>query len=251
MERLSHTRLVQEPPLMPSDTTTYNDRPLALEVQSINKVFQSGEDELKILDALDLEVRRGESVVIMGPSGSGKSTLLQILGTLDQPTEGKILLDGEDPSGLSDKALATFRNRKIGFVFQDHQLMPQCTAVENVLLPTLADKGHDRKAAVERARELLERVGLAERSDHRLARLSGGEKQRVAIARALIKRPAILLADEPTGSLDEKTGHRIADIFEKLLETEEIAVVIATHDEDFAKRFERLLRLHEGKLRQD
>lgn len=236
---------------MPSDTTTNNDRPLALEVQSINKVFQSGEDELKILDALDLEVRRGESVVIMGPSGSGKSTLLQILGTLDQPTEGKILLDGEDPSGLSDKALATFRNRKIGFVFQDHQLLPQCTAIENVLIPTLAEKTADRKAMADRAKKLLERVGLAERADHRPGRLSGGEKQRVAIARALIQEPAILLADEPTGSLDEKTGHRIADIFEKLLEDEEVALVIATHDQDFSRRFDRLLRLHEGKLQQD
>ncbi len=234
---------------MPSEKEG-NHAKLALDVRKVTKRFQSGEDVLVVLDALELQVPTGQSVAVMGPSGSGKSTLLQILGTLDKPTDGTILLDGEDPTKLDEKALANFRNRKIGFIFQDHQLLPQCTALENVLIPVLADNDGKRSEHLERARQLLDRVGLAERAEHRPSRLSGGEKQRVAIARALIRQPAIVLADEPTGSLDEKTGDKIAEIFHSLLESENIAMVIATHDPDFAKRFDRLLHLHQGKLQE-
>ncbi len=234
---------------MPSENKETNEK-LALDVREVTKRFQSGENELVVLDALDLQIPAGQSVAIMGPSGSGKSTLLQILGTLDKPTDGNILLDGEDPTQFDEKKLARFRNYKIGFIFQDHQLLPQCTALENVLIPVLADNDGKRSEHLDRARELLDKVGLAERAEHRPSRLSGGEKQRVAVARALIRRPTIVLADEPTGSLDEKTGDKIAEIFQSLLESENIALVIATHDPDFAKRFDRLLHLHQGKLQE-
>src|SRR3954447_16322057 len=174
---------------------------MSLHVEHLGKEYPTRSGALIVLRDINLDLQRGEALAVMGPSGSGKSTLLHILGTLDQPTRGTVRLVGKDPFSLAERDLADFRNRHIGFVFQDHYLLPQCSALENVLLPTLV--GHDDRDAVQaRARQLLDRVGLAQRLDHRPSELSGGERQRVAVARALIHRPVLLLADEPTGNLD-------------------------------------------------
>jgi lipoprotein-releasing system ATP-binding protein len=218
-----------------------------IEVEALRKEYPAPAGPSVILSGASLTVGRGESVAIMGPSGSGKSTLLHILGTLDRPTAGRVTLDGQDPFSLPEAALADFRNRTIGFVFQDHVLLPQCTALENVLIPTLAAPG-DRRAAAGRAGELLETVGLAERRDARPAELSGGERQRVAIARALINRPGILLCDEPTGNLDAATGERIGELFQAIRQAERVAMVVVTHNEAFARRFGRVLHLANGRL---
>ncbi|HET6879928.1 MAG TPA: ABC transporter ATP-binding protein, partial [Pirellulales bacterium] len=182
-----------------------------LAVRDITKEFPTRAEPLVVLRGCSFELARGENLAILGPSGSGKSTLLQIVGTLDAPTSGEVLLGGDDPFQLSEPRLAKFRNERIGFVFQDHHLLPQCSVLENVLLPTLAGGGATQEA-FERARMLLERVGLTARLDHRPAELSGGERQRVAIARALIRQPMLLLADEPTGNLDRSTANAIGDL---------------------------------------
>ena len=215
-----------------------------IEARGVEKWYPNGFHALR---GVDLSVSKGEVVVIMGPSGSGKSTLLHILGTLDRPTGGKILLAGRDPFTLTEKALADFRNREIGFVFQDHYLLPQCTALENVLVPSLVS-AKNRKQAAERARRLLERAGLAALTDSAPAMLSGGERQRVAIARALVNSPHILLCDEPTGALDQATGDAVADLLCEIKRAESVALVVVTHNESFARRFDHLLRLKEGNL---
>ena len=186
-------------------------------------------------------------MAILGPSGSGKSTLLHILGTLDRPTSGRVLLDGTDTARLTEPELADFRNRKIGFVFQDHHLLPQCSVLENVLLPAIAT-GTAGPEAIARARMLIDRVGLTARSDHRPAELSGGERQRTALARALVNRPGLLLADEPTGNLDRSTARVIADLLVELERGEETMLVVVTHSLELAARFGRRLQLDAGRL---
>jgi lipoprotein-releasing system ATP-binding protein len=218
-----------------------------LKAESIHKRFPSRAGELTVLRDVSLTLDAGESVVIVGPSGSGKSTLLNILGTLEPPTEGRVLLDGCDPFSLPPQELARFRNRSVGFVFQDHHLLPQCSVLENVLLPTLTQKRDEDAEA--RARDLLERVGLAQRLDHRPAELSGGEKQRVAIARALINRPQLVLADEPTGNLDRKTGERVAALLAELHRAEGRILLLVTHSEPLAERFARKYELVDGTLK--
>jgi lipoprotein-releasing system ATP-binding protein len=214
--------------------------------ESIRRHFPTRSGELVVLDDVSMTLNAGESVAIMGPSGSGKSTLLNILGTLDAPTAGRVSIEGVDPFTLSERELARFRNRRIGFIFQEHHLLAHCSALENVLLPTLAQRGGD--GDIERARRLLDRVGLSDRLDHRPAELSGGERQRVAIARALINRPALLLADEPTGNLDGKTADSVGNLLVDVHRDENAALVVVTHSERLARRFTARLTLLEGTL---
>jgi lipoprotein-releasing system ATP-binding protein len=216
-------------------------------VENLVKEFESRSGALRVLDGVNLRLERGQSVAVMGPSGSGKSTLLHILGTLDAPTSGRVDLAGANPFSLSRDEMARFRNLHVGFVFQDHQLLPQCSALENVLIPTLVGN-EDRAGSVQRARQLLERVGLSERMQYRPTELSGGEKQRVAIARALIRKPEILLCDEPTGNLDQASAESVGDCFAELQREEKVALVVVTHNPAFAKRFDRVLTLEKGKL---
>ena len=220
--------------------------PDMLKVESIHKRFPTRAGELAVLRGVSFELNAGESAVIVGPSGSGKSTLLNILGTLEPPSEGRTLLEGCDPFSLPPRELARFRNRRVGFIFQDHHLLPQCSVLENVLIPTLTE----RRAGdtVSRARGLLEQVGLAERLDHRPAELSGGEKQRVAIARALINRPKLVLVDEPTGNLDRKTAARVGDLLADLHRDQNLVLLIVTHSESLAERFARKYELADGLL---
>ena len=180
-------------------------------------------------------MKRGDAIAIMGPSGSGTSTLLYILGALETPTSGRVSVDGVDPNSLSEKAAAEFRNRRIGFVFQDHCLLPQCSVLENVLTPTLVSPAKD--GYEQKARSLLDAVGLGTRLDHRPAELSGGEKQRVAIARSLIQQPVLLLCDEPTGNLDHRSAQSVADLLLELQRQNETMVVVVTHSTDIAARF--------------
>ncbi|MCP4247922.1 MAG: ABC transporter ATP-binding protein [bacterium] len=217
-----------------------------LQADSIQKRFPTRNGELVILAGASLTLQPGESAAIMGPSGSGKSTLLNILGTLEPPSDGTYRLDGRDPFALSDKELARFRNGSIGFVFQEHHLLPQCTVLENILLPALADaKGPDR---LPRARDLLDRLGLADRSDHRPAELSGGERQRAAIARALINEPVALLADEPTGNLDRATADSVAQLLVRMQQEENVILVVVTHSDRLAGCADRRYELVEGRL---
>lgn len=188
-----------------------------------------------MLAGVSLNLSLGDAVAVMGPSGSGKSTLLHIIGALDTPTSGSVTLDGSDPFGLDDKALAAFRNQKIGFVFQDHCLLPQCSVLENVLTPTLV--AHSGKDSEERARALLDQVGLTDRLDHRPAELSGGEKQRVALARSLINEPMLLLCDEPTGNLDSKSAESVASLLLELHARQKTILVVVTHSAELAARF--------------
>ncbi|MFQ5490924.1 MAG: ABC transporter ATP-binding protein [Phycisphaerae bacterium] len=218
-----------------------------LQAQSIEKRYETQGGSLEVLRDASLSLEPGESAVIMGPSGSGKSTFLNIIGTLERPSGGKLTLDGTDPFALTEPELAGFRNRRVGFIFQDHHLLPQCTVLENVLLPTLAEKG--AVGDTERARKLLERVGLSDRLDHRPAELSGGERQRTAIARALINRPALVLADEPTGNLDRTTAQAVADLLAELPAEEQAVLLVVTHSEGLADRFQRRLDLLDGTLR--
>ena len=182
----------------------------------------------------------------MGPSGSGKSTLLYVLGALEPPTSGTVTLDGQDPFQLNARQLAAFRNKEIGFIFQDHCLLPQCSVIENVLTPTLVSENHDN--ADDRARQLIEQVGLRERIDHRPAELSGGEKQRVALARALIMKPQLVLCDEPTGNLDQKSADAIASLFLELHERQQTILIVVTHNPELAARFPRRLQLKDQRL---
>jgi lipoprotein-releasing system ATP-binding protein len=217
--------------------------------ENIEKSYATRGAPLAILRGVSLRVAPGEAVAIVGPSGSGKSTLLHILGTLDPPTAGTVRLDDEDPYALPERALARFRNRQIGFIFQDHHLLPQCTALENVLIPTLATGGRADGDVAARGRELLEQVGLAERAAHRPAELSGGERQRVALARALINHPRLVLADEPTGNLDRETAAHVGDLLATLPREHDVMLVVVTHDRQLATRFARRCVLDAGVLK--
>ena len=221
-----------------------------LDVAGLAKSYPTRSGELSVLRDVSLHLAHGEALAILGPSGSGKSTLLQIVGTLDRPTSGKVTLDGEDPFTLSDAALAHFRNRHVGFVFQDHHLLPQCSVLENVLIPTLVGdpQGRDRDGAEPWARQLLDRVGLAQRLDHRPAELSGGERQRVAVARALVRKPVLLLADEPTGNLDRRTAQAVGQLLLDLHHEQQTILVVVTHSAELAKAFPRQAEMLDGTL---
>ncbi len=219
-----------------------------LTVENVSKEFPTRAEPLVVLRDVSLSLAQGENLAVVGPSGSGKSTLLNIIGTLQPPSSGRVTLDGHDPSELDEPALAAFRNRRIGFVFQDHHLLPQCSVLENVLVPVIA-RGSVPREQIDRARHLLKRVALSGRLDHRPGELSGGERQRVALARALINQPALLLADEPTGNLDRTTAERIADLLLDLQQQEQMMLIVVTHSERLARRMNRQLELDEGKLK--
>jgi lipoprotein-releasing system ATP-binding protein len=205
----------------------------------IAKSYPTARGDLQILTNVSLSLERGAAIAIMGPSGSGKSTLLYILGVLEPPTAGAVTLDGQNPFGLNEREQAAFRNRHIGFVFQDHSLLPQCSVLENVLAPTLVAPPEARapRADAVRARSLLEQVGLADRLDHRPAELSGGEKQRAALARALIRNPSLLLCDEPTGNLDRASADSVADLLLALHASRQTMLVVVTHSTALAGKF--------------
>jgi lipoprotein-releasing system ATP-binding protein len=217
-----------------------------LEISAVTKQYPAPGGSLTVLSGVSLSLKRGDAAAIMGPSGAGKSTLLYIAGGLEPPTTGRVTLDGSDPYQIGEKELAAFRNQKIGFLFQDHCLLPQCSVLENVLIPTLVAK--DRAAYPQRARELLTQVGLGERLDHRPSELSGGEKQRVALARALIRQPLMLLCDEPTGNLDEASAGVVADLLLELHERQETILIVVTHSADLAKRFPLRYELRHANL---
>jgi len=225
-----------------------NDTSL-LQLKNISREFPSTEGgaPLEVLRGLSMDVARGESIAIVGPSGCGKSTLLNLIGTLDQPTYGAIAFDGRDLIALNDDELALLRNREMGFIFQNHHLLPQCTVMENVLVPTLA---HGRATAddEERARHLLNRVGLGERLSHRPGQLSGGERQRVAVVRALINQPQLLLADEPTGALDQTTADQLGQLLVELNDEENVTLITVTHSEKLAGRMARTVELKDGQI---
>jgi lipoprotein-releasing system ATP-binding protein len=222
---------------------------VALQVTNLAKDYPTRSGPLSVLRDVSLDLDRGESLAVMGPSGSGKSTLLHLLGTLDRPTRGTVRLDGHDPFALPEPELADFRNRHVGFVFQDHHLLPQCTVLENVLIPTLVNRT-GKSADVEAwAKELLERVGLSGRLDHRPAELSGGERQRVAVARALVLRPVLLLADEPTGNLDRRTAQAVGQLLLDLHRQERTVLVVVTHSPELARLFPRQVEMADGELR--
>jgi lipoprotein-releasing system ATP-binding protein len=206
-----------------------------LEVSNIAKEYPTPRGPLTVLSGISLSFKRGDAVAIMGPSGAGKSTLLYILGTLERPTAGTLMLDGRNPFQLAEKELAAFRNQSIGFIFQDHCLLPQCSVLENVLIPTLVAKDPADNPA--RARALLQQVGLCDRLDHRPAELSGGEKQRVALARALIRKPLLLLCDEPTGNLDQTSANVVASLLLELHQRQETILVLVSHSAELASRF--------------
>jgi lipoprotein-releasing system ATP-binding protein len=217
-----------------------------LTVADLTKEYPTPAGPLRILEHVSFSMQPGDAAAIMGPSGSGKSTLLYILGALDRPTSGTVTLGGEDPFTLDGTALAAYRNRRIGFVFQDHALLPQCSLLENVLLPTLV--GAPDPDAPARARSLLDRVGLGARLDHRPAQLSGGEKQRAAIARALIRQPQLLLCDEPTGNLDAESAEAVASLLFELHGAQKTVLVVVTHSEALAARFPTRFQLRQRTL---
>jgi putative ABC transport system ATP-binding protein len=220
-----------------------------IELVGIEREFQLGPTTVRALRGVDLVVRAAEYLAIVGPSGSGKTTLMNVLGCLDTPTRGRYRLDGEEVAGLDDDALSDVRNRKIGFVFQTFNLLPRMTALDNVALP-LVYSGLGRRERRERARWALERVQMHHRLDHRPDQLSGGQRQRVAIARALVNKPALLLADEPTGNLDQTTGQEIVRLFEAL-NAEGVTVVLVTHDDALARRTRRQVRIVDGVIASD
>jgi lipoprotein-releasing system ATP-binding protein len=218
-----------------------------LEVRHVSKDYPAPAGTIHVLSEIDLSVSAGESVSIVGPSGSGKSTFLYILGALEPPTSGTVLLDGENPFELNEPRLAGFRNRHVGFVFQDHHLLPQCSVLENVLVPTLVsrDEGDDVEG---RARDLIDQVGLAGRLHHRPHELSGGEKQRVALARALVQQPCLVLCDEPTGNLDQESGEVVATLLMNLHRQQRSTLIVVTHNLDLADRMDERYRLSDMRL---
>jgi len=219
-----------------------------LELKQVTKWYESS-PERRILDQLDLNVARGDSFAIVGPSGCGKSTLLNILGTLDTPSEGEVTVDGTSTSGLSEKEISTLRAKHFGFIFQMHHLLPQCTALENVLVPTLAlEERPDQPTVSERAKELFEKVGLADKLDSRPGQLSGGERQRVAVIRALINQPKLLLADEPTGALDEENAEKLIALLVDLNRETDLSLIVVTHDHEIAKSLGSIRTLRNGRL---
>jgi lipoprotein-releasing system ATP-binding protein len=218
-----------------------------LQVENVAKQYPTRAEPIEVLRGVSLALDSGQNLAILGPSGSGKSTLLSILGTLETPTSGRVLLNGVDPAQLGERQLAAFRSKQIGFVFQDHYLLPQCTVLENLLLPAVP-LGPVSAATIKRANMLLERVGLAPRREHRPAELSGGERQRAALARALINRPALLLADEPTGNLDRTTAQQVGQLLVELQKTETMILVVVTHSERLAECLQRRMELDAGRL---
>ena len=226
---------------MPTDT------PVAIRTINLTKSYTSGNSELIIFERLSLEIPQGERLALIGESGAGKSTLLHLLGGLDRPNEGRIFFGSREITSLGQAELADFRNREIGFVWQTHHLLPEFTALENVMMPLLM-RGAGRKLAVPVALKRLEEMGLGPRASHRSGELSGGEQQRVAIARALVTDPKVLLADEPTGNLDHKTGEKIADLFDEVHRLNRLTSVFVTHNIGFANRCDRVLRLEAGRL---
>ena len=224
--------------------------PQRLVLENVSKRYAGpgGADGPVILRDVSLALAAGESLAVIGPSGCGKSTLLNLMGTLDRPTSGRVLLDGEDIAALDDDALATVRRSRIGFVFQLHHLLPQCSAVENVLVPTLAGPKRDGEADALRAVDLLERMGLGNRMDYRPGQLSGGERQRVAVARALINRPTMILADEPTGSLDREASENLGRLLAELNREEGVTLIVVTHAPAIAHLMGRVLELRDGRL---
>ena len=222
-----------------------------LSVRGLRKEYAMRGDPLVVLQDVSLELAPGEAMAIMGPSGSGKSTLLHLLGTLESPTAGTISIHGKNPFEFSEAELAVFRNREIGLVFQDHHLLPQCSALENILIPTLGPgpPGENAESPEARAMSLLDRVGLAKRRDYRPAELSGGERQRVALARSLVNRPRLILADEPTGNLDRVNAQAVADLLLELHREEETILVVVTHSLNLANRFLRRAEMLDGSLR--
>jgi lipoprotein-releasing system ATP-binding protein len=219
-----------------------------LEAINLAKDYPTPRGALSVLSGISLRLSRGDAVAITGPSGSGKSTLLHILGALDTPSSGSVTLDGANPFELDEKELAAFRNEKVGFVFQDHCLLPQCSVLENVLVPTLVSQLANHHT--ERARKLLDQVGLTERIEHRPAELSGGEKQRVALARALINDPVLLLCDEPTGNLDRKSAETVASLLLELHALQKTILVVVTHSAELAARFPVRYEMVEQGIRQ-
>ena len=222
-----------------------SDAKALIQLEAITKIYDSGENAVQALRGVDVAIQKGEFVAITGPSGSGKSTLMHILGCLDTPSTGKYWLDGEDVAEMSNRELARVRNKQIGFVFQTFNLLPRATILKNCELPLLyAGVGKDERR--ERAMKALDRVGLGNRFKHRPSELSGGQRQRVAIARALVNNPSLVLADEPTGNLDQKTGSEIINIFEELAGEE--TIVLVTHDPVIAARTHRLIRIVDGRI---
>ena len=211
------------------------------------KEFQTPSQPLRILDGVSAQLNRGESLAVIGPSGSGKSTFLHIAGTLDSPTSGSVELQGNDLSQLAEKELAGFRNQNIGFVFQEHHLLPQLSALENVLIPIVAN-GETDSQSIEQAKSLLEKVGLSDRMTHRPGSLSGGERQRVAVARAMIRSPVLLLADEPTGSLDHANAQKIGELLLELQSEHNTILICVTHSERLAGQFQKQVKLENGKF---
>jgi len=224
-----------------------------LELAHVTKKYDSPGDKegLSVLKDITLSIQSGQSLIIVGPSGSGKSTLLNIMGALDHPTSGHVLFDGQDLAAQDEKTLASIRNKKIGFVFQLHHLLPQCTVLENVLIPTLADKKHpaDMKVIRDRAVNLLQRVGLEKFMLYRPGELSGGQRQRVAVVRALINNPKLLLADEPTGSLDKESSENIAELLVELNKSDKVTLIVVTHSLSLAERMGHVMELSDGLLK--
>lgn len=224
----------------------------SLKLENIRKTYSRGKVSVPVLKGLSLTIERGDMVALMGSSGSGKTTLVNLLGSLDQPTSGRYWLDGIEVSSLSEKERAQLRNEKIGFVFQNFNLLPRLTALENVMMPlAYSASGLSDRECRERATALLERVGLGSRLDHEPAQLSGGEQQRVAIARSLVNRCTILIADEPTGNLDSKTGQEILDIFRELNEEDGLTIVLVTHDPGVAEHADRIIHMRDGNIVDD
>lgn len=232
---------------MTSQTMT-NTRPdnLLLEARDIDKIFTDN-FEVPVLSGLNFKLQRGEMVAIIGVSGTGKSTLMHILGTLDKPTSGKLYYENDDVFSKNSKELSAFRNKTIGFIFQFHHLLPEFSAIENIIMPGLIS-GVNKELLLDRANDFLDKIGLLKRAQHKVGELSGGEQQRIAIARALIMKPSILLADEPTGNLDPKTGQHVFDVISELNESFNLSTIMVTHNYALADRMDRCLTLENGKL---